>query len=88
MPGLATNLDDEKARACSVYSRCGWMLLEYFSFAYLSSCLSPFVLESARYTCTLKFSPEGTSNPEQPTNQSKDNLSCFFHRVFLRKNNL
>ena len=83
--GFATNLDDKKARACSVYSRYGWMLFGYFSFAYLSPCLSPFVLESARYTCTLKFSPEGTSNPEQPTNESIDNLSCFFHRVFFLK---
>ena len=47
--GRPTSLDDSRARAYCICSRCGWGCLDIFSLIHLFSFLSPSLWETARY---------------------------------------
>ena len=66
VPGLPTDLDESRARACCACSRCGWGLFGHFSLLYHFSFLSPSLWETTRYK--LKYCLKGPLSPKQPTN--------------------
>ena len=87
-PGLGVlhDLDDSRARAYRACSSCGWGCLDIFTLTYLfsplfpsltliylSSSLSPYLWEKARYR--LKYYLKGPLNPQQ----NKSHLSYLFY---------
>ena len=87
-PGLGVlhDLDDSRARAYRACSSCGWGCLDIFTLIYLfsplfpsltliylSSSLSPYLWETARYR--LKYYLKRPLNPQQ----NKSHLSYLFH---------
>ena len=57
VPGCPTNFDYSTARAYCAYSRCGWVVLTFFTLVYQFSFLSPSLWETARYR--LKYCLKG-----------------------------
>ena len=79
VPGRPTRLDDSRARAYCVCSRCGWgFVWTFFSLIYLFSFLPPSLWETARYR--LKYCLKGPLNPKQPTNRPP--LHQTYHFIF------
>ena len=63
VPGRSTNLDYSRAGDYCAYSRCGGVVLAFFSLVCHFSLFSPYDWETARYR--LKFCLKG---PLSPTN--------------------
>ena len=69
VPGRLTYLDQSRARAYWVCSRCGWGCLDIFFSPLSFSFLSASLWERARYR--LKYCFKGPLSPKQPTNESR-----------------